>query len=83
MASAGPSAGTRWAMSDDRDPRLSKDPSRHPGNASTSTPPRGRDAAAPEDPGDSSGITKAGALWIVFPVTCVIVLIVMLVLAFR
>ena len=69
-------------MSDDQDPRISQDPSRHPGNASTSTPPRGRDAAAPEDPADSTGISKAGALWIVFPVACVVVLIVVLVLVF-
>lgn len=70
-------------MSDDQDTRASFDPSRHPGDASTSTPARGRDAAAPEDPGASEEITKAGALWVAFPVTCVIVLIVVLVLIFR
>jgi len=69
-------------MSEDRDPRISHDPSRHPGGASTSTPPRGRDAAVPEDPADSPGITRGGALWIVFPVLCVVVLIVVLVLIF-
>lgn len=69
-------------MSDDRDTRTSHDPSRHPGQASTSTPSRGRDAAAPEDPGDSENITKAGALWVVFPVTCVVILIVVLIVIF-
>lgn len=69
-------------MSDDQDTRTSHDPSRHPGKASTSTPSRGRDAAAPEDPSDSEDITKAGALWVVFPVTCVVILIVVLVLIF-
>ena len=67
---------------DDSDPQ-SHDPSRHKGRASTSTPARGRDAAAPEDPADSPGITKAGTLWIAFPVLCVVVLIVVLVLIFR
>lgn len=50
--------------------------------ASTSTPPRGRDAAAPEDPVDSPGITKAGSFWIVFPVLCVVALVVVLILIF-
>ena len=67
---------------DDHDPRTSHDPSRHPGRASTSTPARGRDAAAPEDPGASTEITKAGSLWLLFPVLCVVVLIVVLVLIF-
>lgn len=66
----------------DQDPRASRDPSRHPDQASTATPPRGRDAAAPEDPVASPGITKAGGLWIAFPVVCVIVLVVVLVLIF-
>jgi hypothetical protein len=66
----------------DQDPRISHDPSRHPGRASTTTPPRGRDAAAPEDPAASPGIAKAGAFWIVFPVVLVVVLIVALVLIF-
>jgi hypothetical protein len=66
----------------DRDPRKSHDPSRHPGRASTSTPPRGRDAAAPEDPPESPEITKAGTLWIAFPVACVVVLVVVLILIF-
>ena len=66
----------------DRDPRKSHDPSRHPGRASTSTPSRGRDAAAPEDPAESPEITKAGSLWLVFPVACVVVLVVVLILIF-
>ena len=65
-----------------QDPRKSHDPSRHPGRASTSTPPRGRDAAAPEDPVDSPEITKGGSLWLVFPVACVIILVVVLILIF-
>lgn len=72
-----------WLVMDaDQDPRTSHDPSRHPGQASTSTPPRGRDAAAPEDPADSPDIAKAGSLWLLFPVVCVVVLIVVLVLVF-
>jgi len=67
----------------DADPRTSHDPSRHPGRASTSSPPRGRDAAAPEDPSESPRITKAGGLWIAFPVLCVVALVVLLVLIFR
>ncbi len=66
----------------DQDPRTSHDPSRHPGQASTSTPARGRDAAATEDPAASAEITKAGSLWLVFPVLCVVVLVVMLILIF-
>ena len=54
-------------MGDDRDTRTSHDPSRHPGYASTSTPPRGRDAAVPEDPAESATITKTAAMWINFP----------------
>lgn len=69
-------------MSDEHDTRASHDPSRHPGQASTSTPPRGRDAAVTEDPSNSPEITKGGALWIVFPVVCVLILIVVLILAF-
>jgi hypothetical protein len=64
------------------DPRTSHDPSRHPGRASTGNPPRGRDAAAPEDPADSPDITKAGGFWIAFPVLCVVALVVVLVLIF-
>ena len=66
----------------EHDPRTSRDPSRHPDQASTGTPPRGRDAAAPEDPVASPGITKAAGLWVVFPVLCVVVLVVVLVLIF-
>lgn len=66
----------------DRESMSSHDPSRHQGRASTSTPARGRDAAAPEDPADSTGITKAGSLWIAFPVVCVVVLVVVLILVF-
>lgn len=68
--------------STDADPRTSHDPSRHPGRASTSSPARGRDAAAPEDPPESPDITKAGSLWIIFPVVCVVALVVILVLIF-
>ena len=76
-------AGYCVGMDDaDQDPRRSHDPSRHPGRATTSTPARGRDAAAPEDPPESPGITKAGSLWIVFPVLCVVVLVVVLILVF-
>ncbi len=64
------------------DPRTSADPSRHPGQASTSTAARGRDAAAPEDPAGSPEITKAGSLWIAFPVLCVVALVVVLILIF-
>jgi hypothetical protein len=67
----------------EEDPRKSHDPSRHPGQATTSTPARGRDAAATEDPAESPDITKAGSFWIAFPVLCVVVLVVVLVLAFR
>lgn len=66
----------------DQDPRKSHDPSRHPGRASTSTPPRGRDAAAPEDPVDSPEITKGASLWVIFPVACVVILVVVLILIF-
>ncbi len=69
-------------MDADKDLRSAQDPSRHQGRASTSTPARGRDAAAPEDPVASPGITKAGGLWIAFPVLCVIALVVVLVLIF-
>jgi hypothetical protein len=51
--------------------------------ASTTTPPRGRDAAVPEDPAESSEITRTAGLWILFPVGCVVVLVVVLVLVFR
>lgn len=67
----------------DRDLRRSHDPSRHPGMASTTTPPRGRDAAVPEDPGGSPEITKAAGAWIAFPVICVVVVTVVLILIFR
>lgn len=66
----------------DPDPRISHDPSRHPGRPSTGSSPRGRDAAAPEDPPESPDITKAGSLWIVFPILCVVALVVVLVLLF-
>ncbi len=69
-------------MADDHDTRISHDPSRHGGAASTSTPARGRDAAVPEDPADSAEITRSGALWIVFPVLCAVVLMVVLLLVF-
>ena len=68
---------------DDNDTRVSHDPSRHPGMASTATPARGHDAAVPEDPAGSAGITRGGALmWIVFPILCAVVLIVVLLLVF-
>jgi hypothetical protein len=51
--------------------------------ASTTTPPRGRDAAAPEDPAESPQITRTAGLWIAFPVLCVVVLVVAFVLIFR
>lgn len=66
---------------DEQDTRVSHDPSRHPGSATTSTPARGRDAAVPEDPAESAEITKAAGLWIVFPVLCVIVLVIVLLVA--
>jgi hypothetical protein len=66
----------------DQDPRISRDPSRHPGMASTTTPPRGRDAVAPEDPVESPAITRTAGLWVAFPVLCVVVLVVVLVLIF-
>ncbi len=66
----------------DRDPQSSHDPSRHPGRASTSTPSRSHDAVAPDDVGESEAVTKAGGLWIAFPVVCVVVLIVLLLLVF-
>ncbi len=67
----------------DQDPRRSHDPSRHPGMASTTTPPRGRDAAVPEDPADSSGITRTAGLWLAFPVVCAVILAIVLILVFR
>lgn len=69
-------------MADDQDTRTSHDPSRHPGAASTATPARGHDAPVPEDPANSAEITRSGALWIVFPVLCVVVLIGVLLLVF-
>jgi len=69
-------------MADDHDTRISHDPSRHPGAASTATPARGHDAAVPEDPAGSAAIPRGGALWIVFPVLCVVVLIGVLLLVF-
>jgi len=51
--------------------------------ASTTTPPRGRDAAVPEDPADSSGITRTAGLWLAFPVVCAVILAVVLILVFR
>lgn len=65
----------------EQDTRISHDPSRHPGSATTSTPARGHDAAVTEDPADSAEITKVGALWIVFPVVCVVVLVIVLLVA--
>jgi hypothetical protein len=60
----------------DPTPRTSFDPSRHPGNASTATGPRGRDEAVPERPADSGATVMAGALWIVFPVLLVVAIVV-------
>jgi len=67
---------------DDNDTRVSHDPSRHPGMASTATPARGHDAAVPEDPAGSACIILGGALWIVFPILCAVVLIGVLLLVF-
>lgn len=66
---------------DDPQTRTS-DPSRHPGRPSTSTPPRGRDANAPEDPEASGEITRTAGLWVLFPVLCVVVLTIVLILIF-
>lgn len=69
-------------MFDDHDTRISHDPSRHPGAASTATPARAHDAAVPEDPAASAEISRSGALWILFPVLCALVLIAVLLLIF-
>lgn len=69
-------------MADDQKIRTSSDPSRHAGAASTATPGRGHEATVPEDPAGSTEIARTGALWIVFPVLCVVVLIGVLLLVF-